>query len=257
MACRAPTITINGITISTSEFANARELIQNISGDQGDPTQDGYDENIANGNNDKKSTGVQFPPPKQTEPPAPIDQKPDKKDDKPPTEKQGEPTECDTWTGDYNQKLSPNFTVQDFTIGAYYPHQLTDSGSMTAQQRFCNLQNLAKNVAEPIRAKFGNFRITSGLRNTTSAENGTSQHLVGQAVDIQFPGMTYDQQWEAAKWVKENIAYDQLIFEHSSNTGNTWLHVSYNKSGNRPADASNKVMTMFRNKFSPGLRAFN
>ena len=65
MGCAAPTVIVAGVELSTSDSVNAQPLLQ-ISGDQGDPTADGYDENIANGNNSRNTTGVQFPPPTQS-----------------------------------------------------------------------------------------------------------------------------------------------------------------------------------------------
>lgn len=255
MACSAPTITVGGVTISTSDFENARELMT-VSGDQGDPTLDGYDENIANGNNTKSTNGVQFPPPKQTTLPPPIKETPEKSDDKVPPGGNGISVTCTTWVGDYDYPLSPNFKVRDFTVNAFFPNPLIDVPGQTASQRCCNLQALAVNVAEPLRAKFGSFRINSGVRNQNTTPNGTSQHVLGEAFDAQWSGWTYSMYWENAAWVRDNIPYDQFIFEHSSSTGLAWYHLSFKQAGNRPASSSTKVMTMYRNNYSPGLKRF-
>lgn len=257
MSCAAQRIVVGGVEISTNDFENARELLQ-VSGDNGDPVQDGYDENIANGNNNRNTTGVQFPPPVQTSPPTPIPIPAEATNDKPPPGGNGTPTGCPIWTpGNYNTPLgNSGFTIKDFTVGALFPNELIDYLSYTAQTRFCNLQNLAENVARPLREKFGPFRINSALRNKSSTPTGISQHITGQAFDVQFSGWSYSKYWENAQWVKDNINYDQFIFEHSSSTGLAWFHLSFNKDGNRAASERTKVMTMYRNHYDPGLKRY-
>lgn len=258
MACTPPVITIGGVTLSTSDFQNASELINTVSGDGGDPTADGYDESVASGNNTLGTRGVQFSGALQTTPPPAIEQKPADVNDKTPTYKAGSPITCLTWTGDYNLRLSPNFTVKDFSLGAFFQNPLIDlpAYGITANDRCCNLQNLAVNVAELMLAKFGTFRINSGIRNKNTTASGLSQHVSGQAVDIQIPGWSYARYWDNAVWVKDNIPYDQFIFEHSDKTGLAWYHLSFNKNGNRAATDRTKVMTMYRNQFDSGLKRF-
>jgi len=70
---------------------------------------------------------------------------------------------------------------------------------------------------------------------------------------VQFAGWTYERYWQATAWIKDNLPYDQFIFEHSDRTGLAWFHLSYNRSGNRPVTQRTKVMTMYRNQYSPGL----
>jgi hypothetical protein len=258
MSCTPPTVVIGGETLSTSDFQNAADLLNTVSGDGGDPTADGYDESVAGGNNTSGAHGVQFTGDKQTSSPPPITQQADASNDGKPTYKQGTPVTCLVWTGDYNMQLSPNFTVKSFSLKALYKNPLIDlpAYSITANQRCCNLQNLAMNIAEPLLAKFGTLNINSGIRNINTTPFGVSQHVSGQAIDVQFSGWSYARYWENAAWVKDNIPYDQFIFEHSDKTGLAWFHLSYNKTGNRLAADPTKVMTMYRNHYSPGLKRF-
>lgn len=257
MACASLTIEVDGVTISTNEFENAKELLE-ISGDGGDPTRDEYEENIAGGNNSTGATGVQLPPPGsapvvQTTPPGPIDSPPDSVDKSPATVAPSATipvTSCALWNGDYDFQLSPNFKVRDFSTGALFKWPLVDYPGFTKGQRCCNLVALAVNCAEPLFAKFGPFRINSGIRNATST-SGVSQHIKGQAMDIQFQGWNYARYWENAAWIKDNIPYDQFIYEHSSSTGLVWYHLSFSTTQKRSA-----VLTMYRNKYSPGLYRF-
>jgi len=258
MSCIPEPIFIDNIPLSTNDFINAQNLINNVSGDGGDPTADGYDENIANGNNNKGAYGVQSSPVTQTVLPGTITQDANAVNDGKPLYKSGIPIECLTWAGDYTLQLSPNFTVKSFTIGAYWPNRLIDlpAYSLTAQERCCNLQALSVNVAEMIFAKFGPFRINSGLRNNNTVSHGVSQHVSGQAIDIQFIGWSYDRYWNNAVWIRDNIPYDQFIFEHSDKTNLAWYHLSFNKAGNRPSADRTKVMTMFRNNYDSGLKKY-
>jgi hypothetical protein len=263
MSCTPPTITVGGVTLSTSDFQNAQELLQTVSGDQGDPTLDEHNENIANGNNSASRNGVQVPsapggsPPVQTSLPTPSPIPADQTISTPPPGRSGVSVGCTVWNGiDYNARLSRSFTLRQFTVNAVFPNPLTDYLTYTKQVRFCNLQNLAENIAEPMRAKFGAFNINSAIRNMTSTPSGVSQHITGQAMDIQFSGWTYARYWENAAWIKDNIPYDQFIFEHSSSTGLAWYHLSFNKDGNRPASAPTKVMTMYRNHYDSGLKRY-
>lgn len=259
MSCAAPAVVVGGVTLSTSEFTNAQELLT-VSGSGGDPTVDGYNESIANGNNTNSSSGVQFPPPTQTTPPTPIPFPASQTDDRKPPQANGTDPTCPVFAvvdnATYDIQLSPNFKVRNFTINAVFKNQILPFPGLTPQDRVCNLKGVATNICEPMLAKFGPFNINSGLRNQNTTPSGISQHVKGEAVDIQFAGWTYARYWENAAWIKDNIPYDQFIFEHSDKTGLAWYHLSFNRAGNRAASLPTKVMTMYRNHFSPGLKRY-
>ena len=254
MSCSAPIITVGGVTLSTNDFENAQALLD-ISGDGGDPTADGYEENIARGNNTTNTNGVQIPPSTQTTLPPPSPIPGTSSNTTAPPANAGIPVHGAIWNGDYDTQLSLHFKVRDFTINALFPNQLTTfSSTYTSDIRFTNLKGLAVNVAEAVFAKFGTFRINSGVRNTNSVSSGVSQHVQGAAMDIQFAGWNYAKYWDNAAWIKDNIPYDQFIYEHSDKTGLAWYHLSFNNAGNRSPTLSTKVMTMYRNHYDPGLQ---
>ncbi len=255
MSCSPPTVTIGGVTLSTNDFENARELLQ-LSGDLGDPTLDGFDESVAGGNNTSGTTGIQFPAPTQSAPPKKISLTSSEEDLKPAPGGDGIAVVCYPWNDDYDLLLSDNYKVRDFSIGALWKNPIIDVAGASKTQRVCNLKALAVNIAEPIRSKFGPFRINSAIRNNNSVPNGLSQHVLGQAMDIQFEGWTYEMYWKNAVWIRDHIKFDQFIFEHSSSTGLAWYHLSYNPLGNRSASLPTKVMTMYRNGYDTGLKKF-
>lgn len=259
---------VDGVLLPTSKFDNARELVSMVGSDLADPTADEYEDNIVAGNNEKGTTGIQSPPPKQTTPPKGITETPMATNDTPPPTKPAQSVGCMKWDGiNYDIQLGKHFSLRNFTIGypdtsknrivgCLYPNKLIDAFGMTKEERLCNLQALAENVLDPLYDRIGSFRINSGIRNENSTRSGISQHCKGQAVDVQVPGWTYDKYWECAQWIKDNLPYDQFIFEHSEATKLAWFHLSFNRAGNRAPSTPLKVATMYRNKYSNGLKKF-
>jgi Peptidase M15 len=263
MSCTPPTLdpaTTGGVLLSSSPLENAQPLLNDVSNVGGDPTFDEYEENIANGNSTSGKRGIQVPntpegePPKQTTLPPPPSEKYSTENNKAPPGGNGSPVAGGNWSGSYDEKLSPNFTVRDMTTGAHWGWKLEPYMGFDVNVRFSAMKNLVVNVLEPLRAKYGPFRINSGLRNKTTSK-GVSQHIKGEAADIQFPDWNYARYWEEAPWVRDNIKYDQFLFEHSDK-GSVWLHLSYSANGNRAAGARDKVMTMYRNCYIPGLKRY-
>jgi predicted chitinase len=106
-----------------------------------------------------------------------------------------------------------------------------------------NLRGLAVNVLDPIRAKYPRVTFTSGMRvDIPPGGSATSQHMKGQAVDMDFGSKSNN--YEAALWIRDNVAYDQLLLEYKGNT--CWVHVSFNPAGNRTGGG--KVQTFLENK---------
>jgi uncharacterized Zn-binding protein involved in type VI secretion len=136
-------------------------------------------------------------------------------------------------------QLSPNFKLSDLSSKtALTKNRVRAQQSLTVQQIVCNLQAWAENIGEPL-AAYGRANIlpTSGFRWGYSV----SQHEKGQAVDLQFPTLTELQQYNIALDIKNNYNYDQLIWEYGARK--PWIHVSYNRAGNRPKTAPNKFGT--------------
>lgn len=151
-------------------------------------------------------------------------------------------------------KLTDNYWLSNLTTKALFPHRLKAQHSLSRDQLTQNLQTLALNVLEPIRSQYPTLRVNSGFRGTPSLPGGrVSQHEVGQAVDIQFPGFTPSQYFDVAEWVVQNVSFDQLIFEHSSRTRSIWLHISC-----KPKGQSNRyrTLTMLNNRYESGIKRY-
>jgi hypothetical protein len=142
-----------------------------------------------------------------------------------------------------NFQLSANFQLSDLSTNVALPQsrlRVFSQAGLTVQQIVCNLQAWCENVGEPLISHVGGrskIIITSGFRRGS----GTSQHHRGQACDVQFPYLTNPEIWNVALWVKVNVNFDQLIMEYGGRR--PWLHISYNRDGNRPTGAGNKVGT--------------
>jgi hypothetical protein len=101
-----------------------------------------------------------------------------------------------------------------------------------------NMIKLAKNVFQPIRDYFKvPIRISSGYRSAAlnASIKGTSknsQHSLGEAIDIDMDG-TKTTNKEIFDYIKNNINFDQLIWEFGTDDNPAWVHVSYRTSGNQ------------------------
>jgi zinc D-Ala-D-Ala carboxypeptidase len=95
-----------------------------------------------------------------------------------------------------------------------------------------NMKTLAANVFEPLRDWVGGpIKITSMYRSPELCDalgsNGrTSQHTKGQAIDIDdiYGHKTNAEMFE---YIKNNLEFDQLIWEFGNEDNPDWLHISY------------------------------
>ena len=129
-------------------------------------------------------------------------------------------------------QLSPHFTLGSLTKnGSRMPiNQL----GLTKQEIVCNLKGVAENCLEAIINLYPSMVITSGFRSPgdVAQSSATSQHYLGQAVDIVIPGFSRQKHYEAIQAISQVIPYDQLILEYSGKN-TVWIHVSFKYSANR------------------------
>jgi hypothetical protein len=105
--------------------------------------------------------------------------------------------------------------------------------NMPPPEHIANLKLLAEYIFEPIRV---NFRcpilISSGYRskelNAIIGGANTSQHSLGQAIDIDMDDTTYGvSNAEVFQFIKDKLPFDQLIWEFGNILNPAWVHVSY------------------------------
>lgn len=146
---------------------------------------------------------------------------------------------------DYDQSLSANFTVRSMSVGAQFPHRVAAQRGLSVQDIVHNMQALAVNILEPLRAQYPGFNINSGFRRG----GGTSQHGTGQGVDVQWPGKPAADYNEIAVWCIANLPFDQFIFEHGNSI---WIHMSFNRAGRRTG--ANAILTYYK-PITPNFKA--
>lgn len=98
------------------------------------------------------------------------------------------------------------------------------------QQQIVNMKTIAKNIFEPLRLWANEpIRINSFFRSPELCKKikskPTSQHTKGQALDIDAMGQKTN--GELFEYIKDNLEFDQLIWEHGDNENPDWIHVSY------------------------------
>ena len=107
--------------------------------------------------------------------------------------------------------------------------------NMPTPEHIENFKKLAENVFQPIRDHFGvPIRISSGYRskelNAAIGGSLSSQHCQGEAIDIDMDGTTITNK-QIFDFIKDNLNFDQLIWEFGTDTNPDWVHVSYDSAG--------------------------
>ena len=105
-------------------------------------------------------------------------------------------------------------------------------------EQLTNMELVAEEVFEPLREWVGGpIKINSFFRcpelNKAIGGSKTSQHCKGQAIDIDDTYKVVANN-DMYNYIKNNLDFDQLIWEFGDNKNPNWLHVSYvSKDSNR------------------------
>ena len=132
-------------------------------------------------------------------------------------------------------KLSEHFSLEEMTKSQTGARKGIDN--TPPPEVVENLKLLCENVLEKVRIHFGRpVIVNSGYRgpklNKAIGGAKKSQHLTGQAADIEVPGVDNSVLF---CWIKDNLVFDQVILEfHKKGIPDSgWVHVSWNTKGNR------------------------
>lgn len=132
-------------------------------------------------------------------------------------------------------ELSPHFTLVELT----HSDKAIELGidNTPSEEVIERLKIVCCRILEPVRDHYRiPFRPNSGYRcpelNAVLNGSKTSQHMTGQAVDFEVPGIA---NYDLALWISTNLVYDQLILENYTqgvpNSG--WVHCSIISGKNR------------------------
>jgi zinc D-Ala-D-Ala carboxypeptidase len=134
-------------------------------------------------------------------------------------------------------QLSTNFTLREL-VRSQTATRLNIQ-NIPGKNEISNLILIAQHILQPIRDHFGiPFTPTSGYRclklNRALNSRDTSQHIKGQAVDIEVPTVS---NLELASWIRDKLKFDQLILEFytAGDTASGWVHCSYVENNPRMA----------------------
>ena len=95
-----------------------------------------------------------------------------------------------------------------------------------------NLKAIAEHVFQPLRNTFGcPIFVSSGYRsaelNTAIGGSTRSQHVEGRALDLDADVYGRCKNSEIFEYIRENLEFDQLIWEFGTEDNPDWVHVSY------------------------------
>jgi zinc D-Ala-D-Ala carboxypeptidase len=131
-------------------------------------------------------------------------------------------------------KLSKNLTLKEVTKSDTANRLGIDNTPEDFDIK--NLRAIAEEVFQPLRDHFGvPLFVSSGFRskklNKAIGGSKYSQHMVGEALDIDADVYGRVTNRELFMFIKENLIFDQLIWEFGDDDTPNWVHVSYKEKG--------------------------
>jgi zinc D-Ala-D-Ala carboxypeptidase len=99
------------------------------------------------------------------------------------------------------------------------------------EEQIANMKMVAEKVFEPLREWVGGpIKVNSFFRglplNTAIGGAKSSQHMKGQAMDLDDT-FGHKTNAEMYHYIKDNLDFDQLIWEFGDDKNPNWIHVSY------------------------------
>ena len=145
-------------------------------------------------------------------------------------------------------KISDNITYAEAIHSQTAKRRGIDNTPTAKQVEVMKLT--AENIFEPLR-KFvgGPIKVNSFFRsaelNKAIGGSKTSQHCKGQAIDIDDV-FGYKTNAEMYNWVKENLDFDQMIWEFGTDMNPNWVHISYVSE----EDNRNRCLKAYKDKYN-------
>jgi len=99
------------------------------------------------------------------------------------------------------------------------------------------MQTIALLVYDPLCEKFGKIPFNSFFRseklNKAIGGAKTSQHVKGEAIDLDADTMPKLSNAELFKYIRDNMEFSQLIWEYGNDAKPDWVHVSFSSEHNQ------------------------
>ena len=127
-------------------------------------------------------------------------------------------------------KLSENLSLNEVIKSNIAIRRGIDNNP--TQEHLEALEDIADNIFQPIREHFKvSIGITSGYRSRklNEAVDGSkdSQHSKGEALDLDADMYGKITNKQIFNFIKDNLVFDQLIWEFGTDNEPNWVHVSF------------------------------
>ena len=130
------------------------------------------------------------------------------------------------------KKISKNISYKEATYSNYAKKYKI--ANKPDDEQIENMKLVAEEVFQPLREWANHpIKVNSFFRskklNSGIGGSSVSSHLTGNAIDITTLGEKTN--LELFNYIKDNLEFDQLIWEFGTNSRPDWVHVSYKKGG--------------------------
>lgn len=137
----------------------------------------------------------------------------------------------------YPENISDNITFSEATRSNTAVLHKIDN--LPNEEELANMKNIAEKIFQPVRknvAKNREVLVTSFFRShkvnaKIKGSSKTSQHTKGEAMDLQKTAKAQYTNKEIFDYIKDNLEFDQLIWEYGNTKEPRWVHVSLKRNG--------------------------
>lgn len=130
------------------------------------------------------------------------------------------------------------------------------------EEQFENMQHVGTKVFDPCRVFVGgplhasSFFRSKKLNAAIGGSSTTSQHMKGEAIDINCKTFGNGRNLSLFYFILENLNFDQLILEYPDIEGNpSWVHVSLKRNGKNRKEVLVKLKAKYIKfiDYAPGM----
>jgi zinc D-Ala-D-Ala carboxypeptidase len=127
------------------------------------------------------------------------------------------------------EKISQHISYKEATLSQTATRK--DIDNTPSEEILERMRAVAENIFEPLRANVGgpitiNSFYRSIMLNTAIGSDDSSQHTRGEAIDIDDTLGNMSNK-DMFTFIKDELDFDQLIWEFGDDENPAWVHVSY------------------------------